>query len=71
MIPWNLISFEYMQSMTTKIKANKISKTPNTIDHTEPSNALTIEVAKVNTAKTNNIMIATTNESIGVNLGKQ
>lgn len=69
--PWNLTSFEYMQSITIKISANKIKKTPNTIDQRPPKRADTVEVANVNTAKANKNNTARTNVKIGTSLGIQ
>jgi hypothetical protein len=59
-----------MQSITTKIRANKISKIPKIIDQNPPIKLDTIEVAKVNMAKANKKMMATTNAIIGEYLGK-
>ena len=69
--PWNFTSFEYMQSITIKISANKIKKTPNIIDQRPPKIADTVEVAKVKTAKANKNDTARTNVKIGTNLGMQ
>jgi len=71
MYPWNLISFEYIHSMTIRIKARRIKITPNTIDQIPGSKADTIEVAKVKIANANNMTIATTNAMIGEYRGKQ
>lgn len=71
MYPWNFTSFEYMQSITIKMSANKIKKTPKTIDQRPPKIADTVEVANVKTAKTNKNNTASTNVKIGTNLGMQ
>ena len=68
--PWNFTSFEYMQSITIKISANKIKKIPNTIDQ-RPKIAYTVGVEKVKTAKTNKNNTARTKVKIGTNLGMQ
>lgn len=60
-----------MQSITTKIRANRISRIPKIIDQNPPIKLDTSEVAKVKMAKTNSKMIATTNAMIGEYLGKQ
>jgi hypothetical protein len=59
-----------MQSITTKIRASKISKIPKIIDQNPPIKLDTSEVAKVKTANTNIKMMATTNAIIGEYLGK-
>ena len=60
-----------MHNITIKIRARRISKTPNTIDQAPPINAETSEVANVKMANVKSIMIATTNEIIGEYLGRQ
>jgi hypothetical protein len=57
--------------MTININANKIKRTPNTIDQSPPRIAVIVEVANVKIANTNNIMIARANEIIEIYLGRQ
>lgn len=60
-----------MHNMTININANKIKRTPNTIDQSPPRIAVIVEVANVKIANTNNIMIARANEIIEIYLGRQ
>ena len=48
-----------------------MSETPKMIDQTPPRTTDTKDVAKVKIANVNNKMMATTNEMMGANLGKQ
>ncbi len=57
--------------MTTKISANRISKTPNIMDQSPPNKLETSEVANERMANTKTKMIATTNAMTGEYLGKQ
>lgn len=69
--PWNLISFEYMHSITIKMSAKRISKIPKMIDQGPPRMVEAKEVAKDKMANTNSKMMAKTKDIMGEYLGKQ
>ncbi len=60
-----------MNSITSNIKANKLRITPNTMAPAPPSNAETMDVAKLMTAKNIKKRTAITNVMIGMSRGRQ